>query len=325
MQELTPLEYLQIDVANCFGLDKETWNNRLEWVKDNNSVLEVLSDTAESPILFRKAVRALRKVEDGYPTNHIMGLDATSSGPQFMAAMSGCIHSAEAVNLVNTGKREDLYNYVSSTMSSLVGRMIPRWEIKHPVMTFFYGSVAAPRAVFGEAVDSFFEAMHKGMPGPTSLMELFQAHWNPTATEYRWVMPDGHHVVIPVTDVEQKGMEIDELDHFRYTYRTRVVKPREDGRALAANIVHSVDAWVCRQMVRRAARQGFQLAPIHDCFFTSPKYMQRVRENYRDLLIEVAERNLVSDILGQITQSNYSYSKIANIVKPMQGMDYHLS
>jgi hypothetical protein len=78
-------------------------------------------------------------------------------------------------------------------------------------------------------------------------------------------------------------------------------------------------------MVRRAARQGFQLAPIHDCFFTSPKYMQRVRENYRDLLIEVAERNLVSDILGQITQSNYSYSKIANIVKPMQGMDYHLS
>lgn len=325
MQQFTPLEYLKIDIANCFGLDKENWDTRLQWVEDNNAVLEASDGAAESPILFRKAVRALRRVEEGLPTNHIMGLDATASGPQFMAAMSGCKLSAEAVNVINTGNREDIYTNVSAAMAKEVGHVIERKVVKQPVMTLFYGSEAIPKAVFGNAVDQFLAAMEKRMPGCMQLMRLFQGQWRPDADYYRWRMPDGHHVVIPVTQVEQKGIEIDEADHFRFTHRTSVVRPQAEGRSLAANIVHSVDAYVCRQMVRRAERQGFRLAPIHDCFFASPKYMQQVRENYRDLLIEVAEQNLVEHILSQINRKPFSFKKLGNILPAMGNMEYALS
>jgi DNA-directed RNA polymerase len=324
MQELTPLEYLKIDVANQFGLDKLTWDDRLDWVSQNQHVLEAADSAAESPILYRKAVRALRRVEAGLPTNHVMGLDATASGPQFLSAMSGCVSGSRAVNVINTGKREDLYTNMDQTMSNLLGMQVGRSALKKPVMVYFYGSQAVPKQIFGDDSPMFFKSLEDLMPGATSLMHLFQGSWKMTPY-WDWVMPDGHHVHIPVTETEEKGVEIDEADHFRFTFRCKVVKPQAQGRSLAANITHSVDAWACRQMVRRAERMGFQLAPIHDCFFTSPKYMQQVRELYRDILIEVHERNLVQYILRQIVDPDFQYQPLADISSQMSGMEYALS
>jgi DNA-directed RNA polymerase len=326
MQQFTPLEYLLIDIANCFGMDKETWRNRIQWSKDNLVVLEALDSDAESPILFRKAVRALRKVEKGLPTNHIMGLDATASGPQFMSAASGCANGMEAVNLIDTGTRRDAYTETANAMSSISGQTFDRSDLKQPQMTYFYGSTAVPKAIFGQWVAHFHAAMESTFPGAAALMRILQAHWNPTTSYYSWTMPDGHRVHIPVTTMEKKGMEIDEYDHFRYTYQMRVVKPVTEGRSLAANVIHSIDAWACRQMVRRCAQQGFQVAPIHDCFFASPKHMQRVRENYRNLMIEVYERNMIQDILTQLTGKTSDYEPMQKgLSHAMWGMDYALS
>ena len=324
MQELSPLDYLKIDVANCFGLDKLTWDERLDWVSQNNTVLEAADSAADSPILFRKAVRALRRVEAGHPTNHVMGLDATASGPQFLSVMSGCESGAKAVNLIDTGCRQDLYVNMDQTMSNLVGTRVGREILKKPVMTFFYGSQAVPKQIFGENAASFYQALEELMPGATSLMHLFQGSWKKTPY-WSWVMPDGHHVHIPVTETEEKGVEIDEADHFRFTFRCKVVKAQAQGRSLAANITHSVDAWACRQMVRRAERMGFQLAPIHDCFFTSPKHMQKVRELYRDILLEIHDSNIVEHILKQIVDPDFTYQPMADISSQMQTMEYALS
>lgn len=326
MQTFTPYEYLLIDVANCFGLDKVTWQERIQWTLDNKTCLEALDTDAESPILFRKAVRALRKVDKKQPTNHVMGLDATASGPQFMAVMSGCESAMRTVNLIDTGARQDIYEEVASEMSNISGQNYTRSTVKQPVMTFFYGSTAMPQQVFGNNVSHFHEAMEMRLPGPTRLMRVLQSNWKPDYEYYRWTMPDGHHVKIPVTDTVSKGIEIDEANHFRFTYKTRVISPQIEGRSLAANVVHSVDAWACRQMVRMANKQGFQLAPIHDCFFASPKYMQYVRENYKQILLEISEMNLVQNILSQINGQKFEYKKLnSNLGNLMDTMEYALS
>ena len=35
MQIFTPKEYLKIDIANSYGLDTKTWDERISWFDDN--------------------------------------------------------------------------------------------------------------------------------------------------------------------------------------------------------------------------------------------------------------------------------------------------
>lgn len=317
MQEFTGIQYIKIDVANQFGLDRLKWNERMWWVDDNRPNLNELQDSAKNTIAFGKATKALGRAEQNVPINHICNLDATASGLQAMAAMSGCRATARAVNMIDTGNREDVYASSSKEMSGLLGMEVDRDTIKKPLMTFFYGSMAVPKQVFGEGdgLTAFFGTLKSQLPGPFELMQLFQSFWDPTATKYMWAMPDGHVVHVPVAAKEERGLEIDEAKHLRFQYRAEVVGPQAQGRSLAANIVHSVDAWMCRQMVIRAKKMGFYLAPIHDCFYAHPNYMNQVRQLYRDVLSEVADMNLVSAILSQIAGRTVNYSPVGSSLR----------
>lgn len=314
MQELTGTEYVKIDLANQFGLDRLSWKDRMFWVNDNRPNLNNLISSAKNPLAFKKALRALVCAERDVPTNHIMGLDATASGIQIMAVMSGCRSSAKTVNLINTGNREDVYDAIAQEMSACMNLEIARDTVKKPIMTFFYGSQAVPKRIFGEgeALTAFHSTMANTLPGPYELMKLFQSSWDPQASQYEWAMPDGHVVHVPVTVKEDKGLEIDEADHIRFTYRAEIVKPQLLGRSLAANIVHSVDGYICRQMVKKAKAQGFFMSPIHDCFYAHPNNMNVVRQSYRECLADVAGQNLVTAILSQIAGRRVSYCKISN-------------
>jgi len=314
VQTFTGIEYIKIDVANKFGLDRLKWKDRLWWTDDNRSNLTSHSAQAKEPLAFDKAVRALVQAENGESLNHIMGLDATASNIQIMAAMSGCRESAKAVNLIDTGNREDVHESVADEMTKIMDHKIDRNTIKKPLMTHFFGSEAQPRSIFGEGegYDSFVGAVNNKLPGPAELMHLFQAHWNPMATKYTWAMPDGHVVHIPVSEKVDKGLEIDEANHLRFTYRAEVVRPQQQGKALAANIVHSVDGWMCREMIKRANVQGFYLATIHDCFYAHPNYMNKVRQLYKEVMAEVADMNMVTMILSQISGTYVGYHKLSS-------------
>ena len=117
VQEFTGREYLQIDIANQYGLDKCTWDERLDWFQQRTSSLEQHIDDAEHPVLYRKAVKAWREHEQGKAVTHTMGLDATASGLQVYAAITGCRRTAEAVNVVSTGRREDVYTHMTDSMN----------------------------------------------------------------------------------------------------------------------------------------------------------------------------------------------------------------
>ena len=52
--EYNPMQYLAISIANNHSQDKETYEGRIQWVKDNIDRLEDLSDTAEEPFQYMK-------------------------------------------------------------------------------------------------------------------------------------------------------------------------------------------------------------------------------------------------------------------------------
>lgn len=316
MQRFSGLEYLKIDIANQFGLDKEMWEERIDWVDTNINTLEAHMDYADNPILYIKAVQALRDTEAGIPTGFIMGLDSTASGLQIMALLSGCPITAANVNLTNTGKREDIYEKVSNVMNQLPNVNVDRGIIKKPLMTTFYGSMARPKQIFGEdtvELSAFYSTLMKELPGAFQLLGDIQSWWNPTALEHSWSLPDGHVVHAKVLAPVDKKIEVDELNHATFTFRTTANIPQEHGLSLAANIVHSVDAYIVREMVRRTHARGIQLATIHDCFYACPNDMDIIRLIYIQIMMEIAKLDLMQDILREITGNpTYVYTKVSN-------------
>lgn len=141
-----PIDYICIDLANCVGTqgsfrgDKELFEDRIKWVKDNFSYLEDFIEAAENKPQYIKALHALRETMLGNPTGHLIGLDASCSGIQLMSVMTGCIKGADATGLVSQ-KRADAYTDVTTEMNSILKLKglssieISRNDIKRCVMT----------------------------------------------------------------------------------------------------------------------------------------------------------------------------------------------
>lgn len=315
MQLLTPYQWHQVDVANAFGLDKEVWDFRLDWFKLNESRLESLVDDADDKWAYIKAVSAIRDIQAGKPTGHPIGLDATASGLGIIACLTGCIKTASNVNLVNTGKREDPYYKTAAEMRSVHGVDVQRDDVKYPLMTTFYNSKAKPREIFGDGTKeliAFGDILMREFPGGIEYMTDVQHCWNPEALEYRWTLPDEHVALVKVMEPVDSKVEVDELGGVSFTYRRLVNKAIDYGLSLQANIVQSVDGYVVREMKRRCKKSGFELLTIFDDFRCLASYVNTMRKHYIDILAEIAESDLLSQILSEILGYEVEYEKKSN-------------
>lgn len=249
-KEYSPMQYLAIDIANQMGFDKQTFESRISWVKTNRDKLESYQDQAEEPMLFKKAVNAFRQAEEGIPTGHVIGLDSASSGLQLMSAMMGCKAGMALTGLIMPNVRADAYSLITKAMNEKVPVEVTRKEAKDAVMKGLYGSTKVPKDIFGDLVPFFYETMHEQAPGAMQLLELLRQGWNPEVDRNTWALPDGYMAMVPITETVDKKVHIAQL---RYTpvVRIQVIAPQERGLSLIANVIHSVDAYVLRSLVRR--------------------------------------------------------------------------
>lgn len=247
MQHFTGFQYLQIDIANGFGLDKKLFEERIQWATENHDQLESLTEQAESPELYTKAVMALRDAEAGKAIGHRVGLDAVCSGIQVMSALTGCEAGAKATGLVNTGIRPDAYTTVTDRMNAILHSEglrvdIPRKDAKAATMTVMYGSRRQPKLIFGEdtpELSAFYQAVQQVAPGAWELLQDLLGSWQPFALMHRWILPDGFVARVKVMEKVEKRLEIDELDHATFTYKWYENTGTESGLSNVANVVHS--------------------------------------------------------------------------------------
>lgn len=136
MQEFSGFEYLLIDAANQFGLDKKLFGERIQWARDNLDSLESYTNDADTPALYLKAVQAIRKAQQGIPTGHLVGWDAVCSGVQLMSVLTGCHVGAASTGLVHPNVRSDAYKECTDSMSQILGGFeISRDNAKRALMT----------------------------------------------------------------------------------------------------------------------------------------------------------------------------------------------
>lgn len=275
MQTFTGYEYLMIDVANHYGLDKDLFENRITWVLKNIDNLlnpDLLEDIKPKKLPgYLKAVQALHDAAAGKSLGHRVGFDAICSGMQIMSALTQCENGCKATGLIDTGIRPNAYTEVGTAMSHhLEGSeiVIHPDDIKQAVMTTLYGSKAVPRRLFGcphpedpstPELLAFYAALKDVAPGAVDLMDSLLSAWNPQAFHHTWALPDTHVSYVPVMVEREKRIRIEELNNSSLTYHWYENSNSDSGLSLVANVTHSIDAYILRSLIRRCTynRENF--------------------------------------------------------------------
>ena len=301
-QQFTGKQYLQMDIANHFGLDKEDWDVRLAWFDKHKDVLDGLLKQAEVPAQYFAAVAAWHDVQAGKPIGYPIALDATASGMQILACLTGDRRAAQLCNVVNTGRRMDAYTEVYKYMLMKAGAQgrVTRDMVKTGVMTSLYNSEAEPKRVFGTGIllTKFYETMEEELPAVWELNQYYKAIWDCTRSTYEWVLPDNFHVVCKVTDyINEKVLFLGE--HFDVV--TKVHGPTAEGRSLSANTTHSIDGMIVREIGRRCNYKPKQVELVR-MLMDNPELWNKPDRNPTDeqtqLLLTLVERYKASGYLS---------------------------
>ena len=261
-REFTPLQYLQLDVTSGYGLDKQTFDNRLAWFDQNQHHLHKLVTTAKDPAHYYAAVTALEACARGEAVGHLVSWDATASGLQILSAASCDPKAAALCNVIDTGNRENAYQTIHRELQARVGdhAQLDPDDVKAAIMTSFYGSKAVPKQIFGEELlPAYNQTLEDMAEGPWGLNLAFLDMWDSNALEYGWVLPDGFTVHVTVKKTLYENISFMGQTH---SLKREVNEPVEEGRSIGANVVHSIDAMIVREISRRCNYNPTQVSQL---------------------------------------------------------------
>lgn len=262
MQKFNGIKYILIDIANTLGLDKLSWEERInnaliainsitdekgEYIKEE---LLKLANSADEPAHCLSALMAYKDALKSISSGHLIGLDATASGPQILGIITEDVNACKLTNTINSGKRVDMYKNIYEKVQTRMGNKlsITRDQVKAAIMQRCYGGTATAKKYFEDYVDIFEDVMAEEMPNVWAFNQLALDMWDDSVLEYNWVMPDNFHINMKVmdkvyTDFNYKGQD--------YTFIHNENQPRKRGLALGANITHSIDGFINREMFSR--------------------------------------------------------------------------
>ncbi len=292
---------------------------------------ELNFSSVDSPWGLKNAVHALYKyIDEGY-ANHMVYLDASNQALQLYGVLTRDRKTASTCNLANGSGMADAYQMLADALNTELNTTFTRKNCKKALMTTMYSKMDAWTEIledrypsgdfelqlkneFNVEVDDLAFAFNralitiapKAMLAMESLLELNVS----TIGTYYWTMPDGFKVKYDTktkqsVDIDLKtkyGMQ------FYTTFSGRTYSPSEGNRGMAPNVVHSVDGYIVREMQRRM--NGKFITTIHDAFACHPMDCDLMVQNYKDILIELLESDLLNNIISQIkgTASDFKYT-----------------
>jgi hypothetical protein len=194
-------------------------------------------------------------------------------------------------------------------MNQKLSKPVSRKIVKQVAMTHFYNSKATPKALLSSTeLEVFYEIITGLLPGAEDVMNTINDCWNYDADYHSWIMPDGHTVYVPVIEGINGVYTDNELGEIPLKWYQKTKS--DNYRSLCPNVIHSIDGYIAREMVRRC---DFQLSHVHDCFVFNPNYLQEVSKTYREIMAEIAKSDLLNNILRQLTgNTNLVITKISN-------------
>lgn len=286
----------------------------------------------------------------GKPIGTITHWDATNSGLQFYSLLGADKATASLCNVYDTGLIADAYRALADELNRLTeSTKFNRSNVKKAFMTFLYGAMASnilhkvedtKNGVTNGIAEFFpvewddatmwntFEAsMSKIAPSAISLMELMYTYNTTGTTKFEWTMPDGFKVettsVVTYSGVEPEDKKKQVIGWFLDLQGTthqgsasvKLEEYSEFSRSLAPNIIHSIDAYFGREVIRRLGELGVEVSFIHDSFGVHPNNAATLHQIAREVAADMLGMNLIESILHQLhpeqTRRNINKGRLA--------------
>lgn len=146
-----------------------------------------------------------------------------------------------------------------------------------------------------EIFDVFVQAVDEVVPGFYRIMNFVNELWNKDWENVSFTMPDGHVVVVKPTSSVWADFTL--FDQLQIKAKVGGVSKEKKALILYVSIIHAVDAWIAREVIRRA---DFDIITIHDAFRCHMNNADRMQEIYTEVLAELNEMRLLEDILEEV-------------------------
>ena len=323
------LRYLKIDIANAFGLDKQSYEDRINFV-DSFSIERIKEEEflADSPYEYRNAVEQLSNHYNGLPVEHITYLDCTNQALQLYAVLTSCKDTAYLCNISSGNELTDAYGVLAIAMNEITGLDIfDRNNCKKALMTTLYGKMDGESEIIKyfiengvvyqdqitdeELANAFQKAMRAIAPHAMRAMDVLQSLNCADIDTYYWTMPDGFKVKYDVKSTQKLEISCKTKSgvKFHFDRDVQVYKGSEFNRGMSPNVIHSVDGYVAREMIRRMTQPCTEfkrnypafITSIHDAFGTHPNNAEEMTWHYTNIMCELNDSDLLRNIMSQIS------------------------
>ena len=335
--------WLAFHVATSYGLSKATMAERQEWTKSNHELiarvasnpLEQLSEweAADDPWQFLAAceeynacvIECLR-----HWTNLPVGVDATCSGLQILAAISRDANTARLVNVIPSSRPQDAYKVVAEAakpkLPAHLAALLDRKVTKKATMVIPYnGSRHAIRSYIREALrekgaeftpdeltlitNAVWGSMEEVIPGAMRVMEWMKTEvgnaFKRGADHLEWVTPTGFRVYQDRRVINLKTIRLQILGRCEIEVGDGFKGPdiARHKSSTMPNAIHSLDASLLQLAFLRF---NAPFTVIHDCVLCRATEMGELNRVIRETFYELfAHNNFLQDfaeMLGAETE-----------------------
>ena len=250
--------WLAFQVATCYGLDKATMVERLEWTANNHALIERIAtdpigtvpewEAADEPWQFLAACDEFYHcviAADRDFTGLMVATDATCSGLQILAGLARDRSTARLVNVLPGEKPADAYRVVAEAAKhNCPSRLRPymdRKKTKRVVMTIPYNAkpfsnrgyireafaedgIELDKEELTEVVNAVRHAMNQIVPGPMKVMKWIEAEVASAikrgADQIQWTTPSGFVVKQKLMKKQVESIELQLLGRCRMSVAT---------------------------------------------------------------------------------------------------------
>ena len=339
--EVTPESYkwLAFQVATTYGLDKHTWDERQQWVKDNVfTITRVAEDPidnigdwegAEEPWQFLAACEEYYHcviLKDRLTTGLCVATDATCSGLQILAGLARDKSTAQLVNVLPSDRPQDAYKVVADVAKpncpEAVQPYMDRKTVKRTVMTIPYNAKPFSSRTYikdalrekeyfpesrelTETVNAVRGALHQVCPGPMKVMKWIENEVSKAIIrgdkELEWTTPSGFVVSQRMMKKKTQRIVLQLLGKCKLTVATGDEDKVDRTRHKAATAPNLIHSLDASLLHLSVKRFNEPIALIHDSVLCRATDMSLLSTIVRETYMHLfAEHNYLNTFAQQI-------------------------